>query len=233
MKDEPSMSPHEGGLARFFVEHREVGWLALIAVLIWGGIALFRLPQQEDPKIPERSALVVTALPWFALGALLPDVVPKARKLRAAPIVSAYVTMPENEPPLPDDGPVTALVDGAPFHFVLRRPGDDPRHVAMLSGGDRSFDGQTVAAIVERARAQLARWYPGSRMANAQVVVRKESLATFVPACGSRVLRPAPGRVAGGPANLRLCGDWTDTGFPATLEGACRSALTMLREFAR
>lgn len=177
--------------------------------------------------------LVVTALPWFALGALLPDVVPKARKLRAAPIVSAYVTMPENEPPLPDDGPVTALVDGAPFHFVLRRPGDDPRHVAMLSGGDRSFDGQTVAAIVERARAQLARWYPGSRMANAQVVVRKESLATFVPACGSRVLRPAPGRVAGGPANLRLCGDWTDTGFPATLEGACRSALTMLREFAR
>ncbi|MFO1032466.1 MAG: FAD-dependent oxidoreductase [Planctomycetota bacterium] len=177
--------------------------------------------------------LVVTALPWFALGALLPDIVPKARELRAAPIVSAYVTMPENEPPLPDDGPVTALVDGAPFHFVLRRPGDDPRHVAMLSGGDRSFDGQTVAAIVERARAQLARWYPGSRMANAQVVVRKESLATFVPACGSRVLRPAPGRVAGGPANLRLCGDWTDTGFPATLEGACRSALTMLREFAR
>lgn len=176
--------------------------------------------------------LVVAAVPWFALGALLPDVVPRARELRAAPIVSAYVTQPENEPPLPDDGPVTALVDGAPFHFVLRRPGDDPRQLAMLSGGDRSFDGQSVATIAERARAQLARWYPSSRVANAQVVVRKENLATFVPACGSEALRPAPGRVANGPANLRVCGDWTDTGFPATLEGACRSAATMLREFA-
>lgn len=53
----------EGGLARFFVEHREVGWLALVVVLIWGGISLTRLAQQEDPKIPERTALVVTALP--------------------------------------------------------------------------------------------------------------------------------------------------------------------------
>ncbi|MCC7375119.1 MAG: efflux RND transporter permease subunit [Verrucomicrobiales bacterium] len=54
---------NEGGMARFFVEHREVGWLALVATLIWGGIALFRLAQQEDPKIPERVALVVTAFP--------------------------------------------------------------------------------------------------------------------------------------------------------------------------
>lgn len=60
---ESSVRDREGGLARFFVEHREVGWLALVATLIWGGIALFRLAQQEDPKIPERVALVVTAFP--------------------------------------------------------------------------------------------------------------------------------------------------------------------------
>ena len=53
----------EGGLARFFVEHREVGWLAMVVVLLWGGVSLFRLAQQEDPKIPERTALVVTAFP--------------------------------------------------------------------------------------------------------------------------------------------------------------------------
>jgi len=50
-------------LARYFVEHREVGWLALIVVLVWGGLALTRLAQQEDPKIPERTALVVTGFP--------------------------------------------------------------------------------------------------------------------------------------------------------------------------
>jgi len=55
--------PGAGGLARFFVEHREVGWLAFVVILIWGGVALTKLAQQEDPKIPERTALVVTAFP--------------------------------------------------------------------------------------------------------------------------------------------------------------------------
>lgn len=192
-----------------------------------GRVAAIVTTDGERLELAE-SDLVVSALPWFALGALLPDAVPRARALRSAPIVTAYVTTAQ---PLPDDGPVTALVDGAPFHFVLRRPGDDARHVALLSGGDRSFDGQTVATIAERALAQLARWYPGASFAGAEVIVRKENLATFVPDCGSEALRPPPGRLVGGPSNLRVCGDWTATGFPATLEGACRSAATMLREF--
>ena len=56
-------APGEGGLARYFVEHRELGWLALGVVLVWGGIALTRLSQQEDPTIPDRTAVVVTAFP--------------------------------------------------------------------------------------------------------------------------------------------------------------------------
>ncbi len=52
-----------GGLAQFFVEHREVSWLALIAVLVWGGIAYTRLGQQEDPTIPQRTAMLVTQFP--------------------------------------------------------------------------------------------------------------------------------------------------------------------------
>ncbi len=52
-----------GGLARYFVEHREVGWVALIAVLIWGGLAYRQLPQQEDPQLPARIARLVTVFP--------------------------------------------------------------------------------------------------------------------------------------------------------------------------
>lgn len=52
-----------GGLARYFVEHREVGWIALFAVLIWGAIAFHLLPQQEDPSLPRRIARVVCVLP--------------------------------------------------------------------------------------------------------------------------------------------------------------------------
>src|SRR5271157_5405543 len=52
-----------GGVAQFFVEHREVSWLALIAVLVWGAMAYTRLGQQEDPTIPQRTAMLVTQFP--------------------------------------------------------------------------------------------------------------------------------------------------------------------------
>ncbi|MEI7732248.1 MAG: efflux RND transporter permease subunit [Verrucomicrobiota bacterium] len=52
-----------GGLAQFFVEHREVSWLCLFSVLIWGWLSFRNLAQQEDPKIPERVAMLVTRFP--------------------------------------------------------------------------------------------------------------------------------------------------------------------------
>jgi multidrug efflux pump subunit AcrB len=52
-----------GGIAQFFVEHREVSWLALIAVLVWGALAYTKLGQQEDPTIPQRTAMLVTVFP--------------------------------------------------------------------------------------------------------------------------------------------------------------------------
>jgi len=57
----PSEKPTlRGGLAQYCVEHREVAWMALIAVLLWGWASYRSLPQQEDAKIPSRTALVVT-----------------------------------------------------------------------------------------------------------------------------------------------------------------------------
>jgi len=52
-----------GGLARYCVEHREVAWLAMAAVLCWGIFAFQSLPQQEDPTFPRHDALVVTVFP--------------------------------------------------------------------------------------------------------------------------------------------------------------------------
>lgn len=172
---------------------------------------------------------VVAALPWFAMRTLLPGnpALASAGGLRSSPIVSAYVACAPDRAPVPDDGPVTVLVGGAPFHFLLRTPGGDARRFALLSGGDRSFDGQPVERIAARALDQLRRHLPaehGAALDGAQVTVRKEQHATFVAACGSDGVRPAPGRLPGGPDNLYVCGDWTATGLPATLEGAARSA---------
>lgn len=173
--------------------------------------------------------LVVSALPWFALREVLPPGVPGVAHVASSPIVSAYFETAVDAPPLPDDGPVVALVDGDPFHFVLRTPGTDARRFALLSGGGRVFDGMAVEAIADLARTQVERHYAGwIGGRGATVRVRKEQHATFVAGPGTRAWRPAPGRVVGGPSNLRVCGDWTDTGLPATLEGAARSAERMV-----
>jgi multidrug efflux pump subunit AcrB len=55
--------PARGGVAQYFVEKRGVAWLCLFALLAWGYLAYRSLPQQEDPKIPQRTALVVTQFP--------------------------------------------------------------------------------------------------------------------------------------------------------------------------
>lgn len=52
-----------GGVAQYCVEHREVTWLALIVVLLWGTVSYFKLAQQEDPSIPQRVGLLVTTFP--------------------------------------------------------------------------------------------------------------------------------------------------------------------------
>ncbi|MBL8755973.1 MAG: FAD-dependent oxidoreductase [Planctomycetes bacterium] len=197
-----------------------------------GRVAVLRLGDGERIEVGPDD-VVVAAVPWFAFAALWPGLGPRCGELQSSPIVTAYCRQPATAAPLPDDGPVTAFVDGDPFHFLIRRPGDDTRHFAMLAGGNRSFDGQDVATIAERARRQLAACWPSAQFDALEVRIRKEHHATFVAACGTRDLRPVPGRLPDGPANLFVCGDWTATGLPATLEGAARSAEAMLVAMAR
>lgn len=181
-----------------------------------------------------RGDLVVSALPWRSFRAVFGGALPLGDlgdlgDLASSPIVSAYFATAPGRAPLPDEGAVTALVDGDPFHFVVRTPGAPVAEFALLAGGNRAFDGMSVAAIEAAARAQLARHYPEFAADTlAAVRIRKEQHATFVAGPGTEARRPAPGPLPGGPANLLVCGDWTATGLPATLEGAARSAEAML-----
>jgi uncharacterized protein with NAD-binding domain and iron-sulfur cluster len=51
-------------------------------------------------------------------------------------------------------------------------------------------------------------------------LVIKEKRATFSPSPGLEAMRPLPETTF---SNLFLAGDWTNTGFPATIEGAVLS----------
>jgi phytoene dehydrogenase-like protein len=165
--------------------------------------------------------LVVSAMPWSAFGRMVGDA--RLHSLAGAPIVNVYFDY-GGAAPLADEGPLVALVDGAPFQFVHRRPGDPLGRFAMIAGASSELEGIAAAVIEQRARAQLADYYPGAALDGpARVRVTKEPSATLVMAPGVPAQRPRPGPWPG-VANLWVCGDWTGTGLPSTLEGAARSA---------
>ena len=50
-------------LSRYFVEHREIAWVALAAVCAWGIYGYLKMPQRRDPDVPNKQAVVVTTWP--------------------------------------------------------------------------------------------------------------------------------------------------------------------------
>jgi multidrug efflux pump subunit AcrB len=53
-------------LSRFFVENREIAWVALVATCVWGVYGYLTMPQRRDPDVPNKQAVVVTAWPGEA-----------------------------------------------------------------------------------------------------------------------------------------------------------------------
>src|ERR1700693_3475046 len=54
---------HTHNTARYFVEHRQIAWAALIGVIGWGVYGYFSMPQRKDPEIPVRVAVAVCQWP--------------------------------------------------------------------------------------------------------------------------------------------------------------------------
>ena len=48
---------HTHNTSRFFVEHRQIAWAALVAAVAWGAYGYFSMPQRKDPDIPVRVAV--------------------------------------------------------------------------------------------------------------------------------------------------------------------------------
>ncbi len=95
------------------------------------------------------------------------------------------------------------------------------RYVQLVVSASRGLVEMGRQEIIELALAELGEFFPGARdacLVKAHVV--KEVRATFSARPGLDALRP-PART--GIPNLFLAGDWTQTGWPATMEGAVRS----------
>ena len=58
-----SSAEYKRNTARFFVEHRQVGWVLLVATLLWGAFAYYQMPKRKDPVFPSRTAVAVCVWP--------------------------------------------------------------------------------------------------------------------------------------------------------------------------
>ncbi len=183
----------------------------------------------HDPMRILQPRTLIAALPHRTLAALLPHWAEQRgfARLQPAPIVSVHLAY---DTPL--RLPVAML--GLPFassqwlfdHGHLS--GSKTGHIsAVISGAYREchWPPEKLAATVH---ADLCRVQP-ARAAHRPRASRviKEHRATFAPWPGSGRQRPGADTPWN---NFWLAGDWTDTGLPATLEGAVRSGIRAARK---
>jgi len=95
------------------------------------------------------------------------------------------------------------------------------RYVQLVVSASRELAAKSRAEVIALALDELGEFFPRAREARLEkAVVIKELRATFSAAPGTEALRPEPET---GRPDLFLAGDWTRSGWPATMEGAVRS----------
>jgi zeta-carotene desaturase len=98
---------------------------------------------------------------------------------------------------------------------------DSGKYLQLVVSASRDLTPLSRNEIVDIAIGDLRLYFPRvkeARLVKSQVI--KEQRATFSPAPETECLRPTP---ESGLPRVFLAGDWTRTGWPATMEGAVRS----------
>ncbi len=100
-KSEAEYVANTHNTARFFVEHRQVGFVLLVAVLLWGCYGYVWMPKRKDPQIPVRVAVAST--PWP--GATAEEV----EQLVSRPVEQTLAQNPHIKAPTPADFGIRSL----------------------------------------------------------------------------------------------------------------------------
>jgi squalene-associated FAD-dependent desaturase len=156
----------------------------------------------------------VSSLPFERLQPLLPDLPIEWRAFEHSPITGIHLWF---------DRPVTNL----PHATLLDRTiqwmfnKSEGRYIQAVVSASRSLVEMPRNEIIDLAVRELAEFFPAireARLEKAQVI--KEVRATFSARPGLEDLRPSSATPL---RNFFLAGDWTRSGWPATMEGAVRS----------
>jgi squalene-associated FAD-dependent desaturase len=120
------------------------------------------------------------------------------------------------------------------FHKSKLQKRDNNGHgsyVELVVSASKSLVEKSRQEIVDLALREFREFFPAAREANlVKATVIKEVHATYSPRPGIEADRPRPETVW---PRVFLAGDWTATGWPATMEGAVRSGYLAAQSLAK
>jgi zeta-carotene desaturase len=161
-----------------------------------------------------RADFYVLAVPFERVATLAPELGLDLSPFSHSPITGIHLWF---------DRPVTDL----PHATLLDRTiqwmfnKDRGRYIQVVVSASRSLVNMPREEVIDLAVRELAEFFPAVRAATLEKAhVVKEVRATFSARPGLEQSRPATRTRY---PNLFLAGDWTRSGWPATMEGAVRS----------
>jgi len=215
-----------------------------------GGEVLLRAPVESFQPGPDvvclgvagrevRADFAVMAVPFDALARLLPQAT-EAQPLRQQ--LARFETSPITGIHLWFDRQITELEHAVlldrtiqwMFHkskLVKRAASNDGSYVELVVSSSKELVEKPKNEIEEMALRELREFFPGAREAKlVKSTVIKEVHATYSALPRSDDYRPGTSTVW---PSVFLAGDWTASGWPATMEGAVRSGYRAAEALAR
>lgn len=186
---------------------------------------------------------VIIAVPWRRLAELLAEplhsavpVVDTLSSIASAPITGVHLWLDRAITELPH-----AVLVGRLSQWLFNRS-DQQRnneeggfHYQVVISASRELDGRSRGSVVEQVVSDLRQCFPAAKEAlllRWRMVTEQHAVFSVQP--GLEMLRPSQQTDV---PYLFLAGDWTRTGWPATMEGAVRSgylaAEGLLRQIGR
>jgi len=202
------------------------------------------LEENRDANQEEPFDYLVVALPFDGLDRVLPEA-PESAPIReklthfeTAPITGIHLWFDRQISNL-DHAVLLDRTIQWMFHKSRLQPirsqaadgGATGSYIELVVSSSKTLIDKSRAEIVDLALSEVREFFPDARNANlVKSAVIKEVNATYSPRPGIDAHRPA---TATAWPRVFLAGDWTATGWPATMEGAVRSGYLAAEALAR
>ncbi len=174
-----------------------------------------------------RAEEFVLAVPQHQIAGILPEhpalegIRRQAEQIETAPITSVHLWFDRAITELPHAVLFGRLSQWLFSRGVRQLPGGPAHLYQVVISASRQLKEQAQADVIQTVRGELAGIWPAvndAALIHSRMITERRAVFSATP--GIDALRPAQQTPLG---NLQLAGDWTQTGWPATMEGAVRS----------